>query len=144
MNSNSFYPLWIWSTWCWISYRASVKLTHVEVTFMSPSQSESRIAIHLSKLSLSWLPSMLFQKSTVLWILTFFFDFWSPSFSLWGYISSLFLILHSCWNRIDKSWIFQAFLLWLSLHIVSYIYAWTEALVCVCKDIFKFIGEYYI
>ena len=35
------------------SHRASVKLTHVEVNFMSLSQFESRIAILLSKLSLS-------------------------------------------------------------------------------------------
>ena len=125
------------------SHRASVKLTRVEVNFMSLSQFESRIAILLSKLSLSWLPSILFQKSTVLWILIFFFDFWSPSLSLWGYISSLFLILHSCWNGIDRVEFFRHFF-YDCESSYSLIHICMDWGICVCEDIFKLIGESYI
>lgn len=97
-----------------------------------------RVPILLSKLSLSWLPSMLYQESTVPWIPVFFFGMWSPSLSLWGYTSSLFLTLCSCWNWIETELNFSDVSNeTVSLHIVWCIHAWTEALTCVCKYIFK-------
>lgn len=144
MNGNSSYPLWIWSTWHWVSYRASVKFIHVEVNFMSPSQSESRIAILLSKLSLSWLPSMLFRNPLCCEFLFSFLTFEAQACPFGDISLHCFSYCTAAETELTELNFSGVSSMTVSLHIVSYIYAWTETLVCVCKDIFKLIGEWIL
>lgn len=109
-----------------------------------PPQSESRIAILLSKLSLSWLPSMLFRNPLCCEFLFSFLTFEAQACPFGDISLHCFSYCTAAETELTELNFSGVSSMTVSLHIVSYIYAWTETLVCVCKDIFKLIGEWIL